>query len=268
MYRQFRPRQFFVAVLIAALAACGGASDTAAQPFESDTVRVMIYNIKHGQGMDETVDLSRSAEVIRQLDPDVVLLQEIDNQTDRVDGVDQASRLSELTGLPHHAFGSFMEYQGGQYGMALLSRWPLRSSTNHRLPEGAEPRSALSGRIPVGGEGPEITFVGIHLYRTLQERYAQAQRLAELFAYTPTPVILAGDFNSRPGSKVIQMLDRYWTIPDKGRDDLTFPSDDPRVEIDYIMYRPPSAFEVIEHRVIDEPLVSDHRPVILDLVVR
>jgi endonuclease/exonuclease/phosphatase family metal-dependent hydrolase len=235
---------------------------------DDDTVRVMIYNIKHGEGMDGTVDLSRSAEVIRRLNPDVVLLQEIDHRTERVKGMDQAARMSELSGLPHHAFGSFMEYQGGRYGMSLLSRWTVRSPMNHRLPEGAEPRSALSARIPIGGDGEEVTFVGIHLYRTLEERYAQAERLVDLFAYDTAPVVLAGDFNSRPQSKVIQMLDRYWTIPGKGTDHLTFPSDDPSVEIDYIMYRPSDAFDVVDHRVIDEPVASDHQPVILDLIVR
>ena len=245
-----------------------GVTGAAAQSAPGDTVRVMIYNIKHGQGMDGTVDLSRSAEVIREMDPDILALQEIDSKTRRVNGVDQAARMSELTGMPHHAFGSFMDYQGGQYGMAILSRWPITASTNHRLPEGAEPRSALTAQISIAGDGPELTLADIHLYRTLEERYSQARRLVELFAYTTKPVVLAGDFNSRPDSKVIQMLDRYWTIPDKGREHLTFPSDDPDVEIDYIMYRPGSAFELIDHQVIDEPVASDHRPVILDLVVR
>jgi endonuclease/exonuclease/phosphatase family metal-dependent hydrolase len=59
-----------------------------------------------------------------------------------------------------------------------------------------------------------------------------------------------------------------WSLPDKGEDRLTFSSDDPRREIDFIGYRPDEVFEVVESRVIDEPVVSDHRPVLLVLRMR
>ena len=239
------------------------ASEAGAAP--PDTVRVLTYNVKHGQGMDGKVDLARSAAVIRRLQPDVVLLQEIDQGTRRTEGVLQAKRLSELTGMPHYAFGKFMDYGGGAYGMALLSKHPLEESQNYRLPAGAEPRSALAGRIRIGEK--ELVVAGVHLYRTLEQRYAQAQRLVELFEDAGAPVILAGDFNSEPASRVIDLLQRHWVIPEKGADHLTFPSDDPRVEIDYIMYRPAEAFTVTEHRVVDEPLASDHRPVLIELVL-
>ena len=66
----------------------------------------------------------------------------------------------------------------------------------------------------------------------------------------------------------IDQVRANWTVPEKGDDRLTFPSDAPDREIDYIMYRPEKRFEVIAYRVIDEPLVSDHRPVLLDLRLR
>lgn len=242
------------------------AANTDAPP--NNTVRILIYNIKHGLGMDGRIDLSRSAYVIQQLAPDVALLQEIDKETERVDGTDQPKRLSQLTGMPYYAFGPFMEYRGGKYGMALLSEWPIESQTNYTLPPGPEPRTALAARIEVGDSGQEIVFVGIHLYGSAEERYAQAETLIDIFKDVDVPVILAGDFNSQPDSKVIDLLSRYWTIPDKGDDHLTFPSDDPQVEIDYIMYRPSDMFTVIEHDVIEEPLVSDHRPVLLELALK
>ena len=231
---------------------------------QSTTIKVLAYNIKHGEGMDGTVDLARAAQVIRALDPDLVTLQEIDNQTTRTEGVDQARRLGELTGM-HRAFGDFMEYRGGHYGMALLSRYPIVEFTNHRLPDGEEPRSALAARVLIGGSGEEVIFVGIHLYRTPEERLAQAERIVELFKDETTPVILAGDFNSTPDSDVLQLLERWWRIPKKPDDRLTFPSVNPRREIDFIMYRPAQRFEVVEYRVIEEPLASDHRPVLMKL---
>ena len=233
----------------------------------SETIRILSYNIKHGQGMDDQVQLERAARLINELEPDLVALQEIDNGVRRTDGVDQAGRLGRLTEM-NSVFGDFMDYQGGQYGMALLSRFPFAETTNHRLPPGAEPRSALAARILIGDSGLDIVLVGIHLYRTAEERFAQAESVVETFKDETTPVILAGDFNSTPDSDVIGLLGEHWTIPDKGEDNLTFSSAEPRREIDLIMYRPRDRFEVLELTVIDEPLVSDHRPVMLVVRLR
>ena len=138
------------------------------------TLRLLTYNIKHGLGNDGEIDLERTAAVINALQPDLVALQEVDNGVERTGGVDQAQRLGQLTGM-HAAFGDFMEYQGGHYGMAILSRYPIVESENHRLPDGAEPRSALAARVKVDDTGREIVFVGIHLYRTAEERLCQAK---------------------------------------------------------------------------------------------
>ncbi len=152
--------------------------------------------------------------------------------------------------------------------MALLSRRPFLATENHRLPDGREPRSALAARVAIGDAGPELVFVGIHLYATEEERYAQAERLVEIFEGQSAPVVLAGDFNSRPDSPVMALLGRSWSIPDKGEDRMTFPSDAPDREIDYILLRPGRRFEVVEYRLIDEPVASDHRPVFMRVRVR
>jgi len=231
------------------------------------TLRLLTFNIKHGLGNDGTVDLERTAAVINAQQPDLVALQEVDNGVERTGGVDQARRLGELTGM-HAVFGDFMEYQGGHYGMAILSRHPIIESQNHRLPPGAEPRSALAARVRVDDSGREIIFVGIHLYDTVEERLCQAKRVVDAMAAEAVPVILAGDFNSTPDSEVMSLIGGGWTLPDKGEDHLTFSSDDPRREIDFIGYRPGEIFEVVEQRVIAEPVASDHRPVLLVVRVR
>lgn len=246
-------------------AALFGTTDAQAQ----DTLRVLSYNVRHGAGMDLVVDLERTAAVIRALDPDVVLLQEIDSSAGRTDGVDQARELATLTGLPHYAFGRFMTYDGGAYGMAVLSASPLLAHANHVLPEGDEPRSALAARIrPLAG-GPEIVFVGIHLYRTAAERFAQARTLVDLFDEEESPVLLVGDFNSEPGDPVMRLLGEHWTMPAKPTGDrLTWRADAPEVEIDHVLYRPDTRFVVADYRVIDEREASDHRPVLITLVIR
>lgn len=237
-----------------------GVSATSAEA--QATLRVAAYNIKHGLGMDSVISLERVAEVLRPLDADVITFQEIDNGVERTAGVDQARRLGELLGMSAH-FGEFMPYQGGEYGMAVLSRLPVLAVENHRLPDGDEPRTGLEVQVAVGPSGRPVSVVGIHFYRTPEERRAQADALIDALDEREHPVVLAGDFNSRRGDLVLSLLEeRGWLVLDKDGPSDTFPADAPAREIDFVMLRPASAFEVVEHRVIDEPVASDHLPLL------
>lgn len=239
-------------------------------PATSDTLRVLAYNIHHGEGMDSVIDLQRIADLILEVDPDIVTLQEVDSVVARTDGVNQAAVLGRMTGMTP-VFGRFMPYQGGAYGMAILSRWRIRDIDNYQLPNGAEPRTALTVVITSPTTGQPIRVSGIHFYRTEFERAAQADSLmAHLAAAVEPdmPTILAGDFNSEPYTRVINDLRSGWTIVDKGQDNLTFSSFDPVREIDFMMYRPAAPFEVLGQWLLDEPVISDHRPVVTDFVIR
>ena len=132
----------------------------AARPRESDPsaapiLRVLTYNIHHGEGLDGRLDLARTAAIVSGADPDLVALQEVDRGTRRTGGQDQVAELERLTGM-HAVFGKAMDYQGGAYGVAVLSRSPIRRISNRRLPGSPdrEPRTALSvdvdARAPVG----------------------------------------------------------------------------------------------------------------------
>ena len=226
------------------------------------TLRILTYNIHHGAGMDGVLDLERIARVINALDPDIVALQEVDSNVARTNGVDQAGVLAELTGM-RAVFGDFMEYQGGRYGMALLSGLPVVETVNHRLPDGEEPRTAVAARLGLPDSDDEIVVVGIHFYRSEVERLAQAQRVLEIYEGDTVPVILAGDFNSTLASPVMSLVTQHWVIPDKGENHFTFPADEPDREIDFIGFRPADRFRVVESRVIPESVASDHRPVLL-----
>ena len=234
------------------------------------TIRIAAYNVRHGAGMDDRVDLTRAAEVLRALDADVITLQEIDRGVERTGGVDQAAALGEMLGMQAH-FGDFMPYQGGEYGMAILSRLPVLGVRNIRLPDGEEPRTALEVQVvaadPNGAAEPRVlSVVGIHLYMTPEERLAQADTLSARLRDTEHPAVLAGDFNSRRGDIVLRsLLDAGWFVLDKEGSSDTYPADEPVREIDFVMLRPASAFEVVEHRVVDERLASDHRPLLVVL---
>lgn len=253
-----------IGALALALALSGG---TVAEESAPGTLRILAYNIHHGEGVDGVLDLERIGRLIQSVDPHLVALQEVDNVTERTGGVDQAAELGRLTDMTP-VFGKFMDYQGGRYGMAVLSALPVVDSQNLRLPEGAEPRSAVIVRVELPGDAGELTLADIHFYRTEEERLAQTRTLLEALPSGDEPVILAGDFNSRPGSAVMELIGETFIIPEKGDDHFTFPSRDANREIDFIAFRPAERFAVVESRVLDEPLASDHRPILLVLELR
>jgi len=111
---------------------------------ESVSLRVLTYNIHHGEGTDHRLDLPRIASVIRAVEPDLVALQEVDRMVERTDRVDQPMELARQTGL-RVAFGGNLGLQGGSYGNAVLSRYPILAQRNQFLPgsPGSEPRGAL-----------------------------------------------------------------------------------------------------------------------------
>jgi endonuclease/exonuclease/phosphatase family metal-dependent hydrolase len=228
----------------------------------SDTLRILAYNTHHGEGLDGVLDLERIAGVIRSVNPDVVALQEIDRVVERTHRVDQAQVYGELTGLTP-LFGDFMPYQGGHYGMALLSRYPVQEWENVRLPPGEEPRSSVVARIRIPDSGRDVWVAGIHFYRTEEERLAQARQLMEHFKGVAEPVFLVGDFNSFQGGPILSALETAWNRPEKEGNPFTFPADDPQREIDFILIRPAERIRILEYRVLDEEVASDHRPIFM-----
>jgi endonuclease/exonuclease/phosphatase family metal-dependent hydrolase len=90
-------------------------------PRVENTVRVMSYNIRNAKGLDDKVDYQRIADVITNLDTDVVALQELDSVTNRSKQVDVLSRLASLTAM-YPVYGASIPYDGGKYGIGVLSK--------------------------------------------------------------------------------------------------------------------------------------------------
>jgi endonuclease/exonuclease/phosphatase family metal-dependent hydrolase len=233
------------------------------------TLRVLTYNIHHGEGTDGRFDLSRLAGVVTSVKADLVALQEVDQGTERASGVSELTELARLTDL-HPAFGRAMDYLGGQYGVAVLSRWPLLRAHNDPLPSLAdrEPRTALTVEVDAGEGGPLIEFTCTHLdqMRDPENRLAQARTLnTRLVHEDGRATILAGDMNARPGTEVMALFDQRWTDPPAADPSPTAPSGRPRLRVDYVLVRPAASWRVIESRIIDEPVASDHRPLLVVL---
>jgi len=223
-------------------------------------VRILSYNIFHGETLNHDFDLERIAGVIRSVSPDIVALQEVDFKTRRAKNMDLVTRLGYLTGmLP--LFGRAMEYDGGEYGEGILSRFSFKETRNNPLPHSPrnEPRDALEILVELPS-GDEIVFIGTHLDHTRDQtdRIVQAKRLNRLFKRNKKPTILAGDLNATPESEPMRIFFKFWTDASARDPQPTFPSFSPRRRIDYVLFRPASRWRVLESRVIEEKVASDH----------
>lgn len=242
---------------------------------ESLRLRVLSYNIHHGEGTDGRLDLKRIARVIQRSQADVVALQEVDNKTQRTGCVDQTAELARLLGW-QGKFGRSIDLGSGQYGNAVLTRFKIKGHRVHALPNpaGGEARSVLEVTLSItaerGKSAAQFVLFNTHFDHTRDERnrLASAEFINQRLTTGKRPTLLVGDLNATPDSKPLVQLGRNWTNPGAGRKLLTIPSDRPLKQIDYVLLRPAKGWKVIEQRVIDEPAASDHRPIlaVLELV--
>lgn len=234
-------------------------------------LRILTYNIYHGEAMDGGSNLERIAALIRREQADLVALQEVDDRTRRSGRVNQVVELGQRangvgeTGM-HPFFAFAMEQDGGGYGEGVLSRFPFEKAVRHPLTAGAgfEPRAAAEVVVKIDPH-TEITFLATHLDHVDDDtqRLSQARQLNQLFALDDGRTrILAGDFNALLDSRPIQELLGQWADANPSEGAPTWPSVEPQMRLDYIFYRPQAGIRVVESRVIDERQASDHRPVL------
>src|SRR6266850_3128926 len=172
----------------------------------SKTLRVMTYNIHVGVGMDKKLDLPRIAGVINAQHPDLVGLQEVDRGVARTQRIDEIAEIAKLTGMDY-AFAFNLRYQGGQYGVAILSRLPIMA-TDHRLYQNtreAERRGFIRAEVFVGGR--VLNFVTTHLdYQYDDGRLFESQQLLSALKDVTGPLIVVGDFNDIPSGQAYQLM--------------------------------------------------------------
>ena len=283
-----RTRSSALTALLVLSSACatGGAREelppgvrVGAPPERRDTIRVMVYNIHAGKDAAGVGNLDGVAALVRETRTDIALLQEVDQGTRRSGNVDQPAVLAAATGF-HVAFGSALDYDGGEYGVAILSRWPITRDTLIHLPVdppqeraggSREPRGALRAEIatPAGS----LTVLNTHLDASGSDTWRRQEvrtllDLARQARLRHPNVIVGGDMNSTPESAVQEQV-RAEGLRDAfaecGRGTgLTFPADSAIKRIDYLYLAdgiPCLRAEVRQTR------VSDHLPLFVEIVL-
>jgi endonuclease/exonuclease/phosphatase family metal-dependent hydrolase len=254
------------------------ASETPGQERALTKIRVATYNIHHGAGTDDVLDLERIATIVESFDADIVGLQEVDRHwSERSGWVDQPAWLARRLGM-RSVYGANLDLdppsEGAprrQYGTAVLSRWPIKSWRNTYLPkfEGHEQRGLLEAVIEVRGE--RVRFANTHLqHNNNLEREAQAAAIIDLLGDRPRRTFLVGDLNALPETPEIktltQELDDSWVEVGVG-DGFTYGSEHPDRRIDYVLatgdVKPLSATVSMV-----DPTGSDHLPVVVKYVLR
>lgn len=226
-----------------------------AAAFGQNQLQVMSYNVRHCAGMDFVVDYDRTAAVINRIQPDVVAIQELDSMTGRSKHHDQLGELASRTKY-HPVFGAAIDFDGGKYGVGILSRETPLSTKRIPLP-GEEPRVLLIVELK------DYVIACTHLDLSEKQRLASVRLIVQEAQCWQKPFILAGDWNDIPDSKLLRVMSAYFTIL-SGKEP-TYPADTPSECIDYVASFNSFYIESLSSQVIEEPTASDHRPLVVRL---
>lgn len=235
---------------------------------QSNTIRVMTFNIHHAEGLDGIVNIQRIASVITNEKADLVGLQEVDRGTTRVGGRDLPAQLAQLTGMTC-VFSNNLSYQGGQYGNAILSRFPVRSREHRLLQRVGDSEQRGWIKVSVDVHGRDLSFWNTHIDHRADdsERVLAVNDFAQWLTNETGPVIFCGDFNDHPGSNVHNLLKNDWL---DGWEKVgvgngyTVPVLTPRSRIDYIWVSKGSPVQLL-NAWVPYTESSDHLPVVMEL---
>lgn len=235
------------------------------------TIRVMTYNIHIGVGMDKKLDLQRIADVINRERPDLVGLQEVDRGVTRTEGKDEIAELAKLTRMDF-SFAHNLDYQGGQYGVAILSRHLIQHADHQKYENKRETERRGMLRVEIELASKKVNFVTTHLdYQYEDGRLFETEQLLRMLDGVSGPLIVAGDFNDEPnGGAYKLMLSKFedvWPHSKAKGEGLTFPANRPLKRIDYIFCRASDRIKVKKAWVVDT-LASDHLAVVAEVELR
>jgi len=238
---------------LAALALLGGCT--------SRELEIVSWNLLHGADDRGRLNLPAKGAFLAAQGADLVFLQEIDELCRRSGSEDQMALLAAATGMDP-AFGAFMDYDGGQYGLGMLSGLPVLAARSIPLPEGNEPRVALALEVTVLDRSLLAVCVHFNWIEDDAARFAQAQALLADLDASGLPCIVAGDFNDRPDSRTLQA---FYAA---GFEHVEAPGPSwnaraPSKDIDHVLIRGGRGLKLRGRggAVLAEEELSDHRPV-------
>lgn len=260
-------KYFFLVTTLVLLFSCkhsGKLQQAPVNTTEIKQVRILSYNIHHANppSKKDIIDIDAIATVINNSKADIVALQEVDKNTGRCGKQDQADILAEKTGM-QYAFFKAIDYDGGEYGLAILSRYPLKNTHLVTLPQQVKAEERILAYATINVNGTDVILANTHLdaLRTDSNRVVQVQRILQTFAAEKLPVILCGDFNNVATAETIKLLDTQFNRTCIDNCPGTIPQTNPTRTIDYIAFKN-LRWKLISHEVIAETYASDHRPVL------
>jgi len=231
----------------------------------------MTYNIHHGEGIDSIIDLSRIAQLIKDNEADLAAFQEVDKNVNRSHQLDIMKILSDSTGM-FFSFGKNIDYQGGDYGNGILSKYKIEKEANrhYKMLREGEQRGLLQTFINI--KGTKILFMNTHIdfRKDDAERLQNVDEIIEVLNSNKNlPVIICGDFNDEPGSRTHKKMKEYfidvWEYLNEEETGFSYPAENPVKRIDYIFISKNSLeiLKPVSIKVLKSD-ASDHLPVIAE----
>ena len=249
-------------VLLVFLSGCGNLK-TQQKEMKFLSLKIASYNVRNAKGMDNKVNFDRVAKVINDINADAIAIQELDSATLRSNGLVVLDELAKRTNM-FASFNASIEYNGGKYGIGILTKQaPLRKEAI-ALPGREEERSLLIVEME------NYVICCTHLSLNEEDRQVSIQLIQEQTnKYRSKPVFLAGDLNASPNSDEIRHLSSNNWIILSDSTVATFPSDEPTDVIDYVFMKNHDKLSrnVIVTEVVNEPMASDHRPLWVEVKI-
>jgi len=241
------------------------ADEKKAEHNEMIQLRIMSYNIHHGEGEDGIQDLERISDIVRKSNIDIIGIQEVEKHwSQRTFFEDQAKMIANRLGM-YYTYAANLDKKPlregeprRQYGTAILSKYPIVASNHHLLTKSGknEQRGLLETIININGV--YLNFYNVHLALTIAEREAQVREILDIVNQSNGPKIIVGDFNDTPDSNIIKRMKLIYHDVFAENNKPTFPAKEPQMRIDYIFIS--KELKVIESNVI-RTFASDHVPI-------
>lgn len=232
-------------------------------------LKILTYNIHFCNPPDKpgVCDIQGIADVINDINADIIMLQEVDVRTGFNNCfLDQAEEIAKLTKLNYQYFTERTRGRGF-FGNVIMSKYPLKNPQKHYLVKfQPDYQQRILATIIVDLPGVDSVMVcSTHMEAFSREnRHAQLDEILNILTPVTMPVIIGGDFNTRPTDRVFfDKFEEHFTLTCSGTNcPATYYHETQHITIDHIGFKPSNAFTVISHNVLNHINASDHYPVV------